>query len=39
LKSAVEAHADQIVAAVSQDTRKPEGEIKVTEPVSLLISY
>jgi len=31
LKSAVEAHADQIVAAVKQDTRKPEGEIRVTE--------
>jgi len=31
LKAAVEAHADQIVAAVMQDTRKPEGEIKVTE--------
>jgi aldehyde dehydrogenase (NAD+) len=31
LKAAVEAHADEIVAAVKQDTRKPEGEIKVTE--------
>src|SRR4026207_373353 len=31
LKAAVEAHADQIMAAVKQDTRKPEGEIKVTE--------
>ena len=31
LKSAVEAHADEIVATVKQDTRKPEGEIKVTE--------
>jgi aldehyde dehydrogenase (NAD+) len=31
LKSAVESHADEIVAAVKQDTRKPEGEIKVTE--------
>lgn len=31
LKSAVEAHADEIVAAVKQDTRKPEGEIRVTE--------
>ncbi len=31
LKSAVEAHADEIVAAVKQDTRKPENEIKVTE--------
>jgi aldehyde dehydrogenase (NAD+) len=31
LKAAVEDHADQIMAAVTQDTRKPEGEIKVTE--------
>ena len=31
LKSAVEAHGDEIVAAVKQDTRKPEGEIRVTE--------
>lgn len=31
LKSAVEAHADEIVAAVKQDTRKPENEIRVTE--------
>jgi aldehyde dehydrogenase (NAD+) len=31
LKSAVEAHRDEIVAAVKQDTRKPEGEIRVTE--------
>jgi aldehyde dehydrogenase (NAD+) len=31
LKSAVESHADAIVAAVKQDTRKPEGEIRVTE--------
>jgi aldehyde dehydrogenase (NAD+) len=31
LKSAVEAHADEIVKAVMQDTRKPEGEIRVTE--------
>jgi aldehyde dehydrogenase (NAD+) len=30
-KSTVEAHADEIVAAVKQDTRKPEGEIRVTE--------
>jgi aldehyde dehydrogenase (NAD+) len=27
LKAAVEAHADEIVAAVLEDTRKPEGEI------------
>jgi len=31
LKSAVEAHGDELVAAVKQDTRKPEGEIRVTE--------
>jgi aldehyde dehydrogenase (NAD+) len=31
LKSAVEAHADDIVAAVKQDTRKPEKEIGITE--------
>ena len=30
-KSAVEARGDEIVAAVQQDTRKPEGEIRVTE--------
>jgi aldehyde dehydrogenase (NAD+) len=31
LKAAVEAHADEIVAAVQEDTRKPEAEIRVTE--------
>lgn len=31
LKAAVEAHADDIVAAVLEDTRKPVGEIRVTE--------
>jgi aldehyde dehydrogenase (NAD+) len=31
LKAAVEAHADAIVAAVKQDTRKPEHEIRITE--------
>jgi len=31
LQAAVQAHADQIMAAVKKDTRKPEGEIKVTE--------
>ena len=36
LKAAVEAHADQIVAAVKQDTRKPEGEIKVTEILNVV---
>jgi aldehyde dehydrogenase (NAD+) len=36
LKAAVEAHADQIMAAVKQETRKPEGEIKVTEVLGVL---
>jgi aldehyde dehydrogenase (NAD+) len=36
LKSAVEAHADEIMAAVKQDTRKPEGEIKVTEVLGVM---
>ena len=31
LKDAVAAHADEIVAAVQADTRKPEAEIRVTE--------
>ncbi len=31
LKAAIEAHAEEIVAAVKQDTRKPEDEIRVTE--------
>jgi aldehyde dehydrogenase (NAD+) len=36
LKAAVEAHADGIMAAVKQDTRKPEGEIKVTEILGVI---
>jgi aldehyde dehydrogenase (NAD+) len=36
LQSAVQAHADEIMAAVKQDTRKPEGEIKVTEILGVL---
>jgi aldehyde dehydrogenase (NAD+) len=36
LKAAVEAHADDIVAAVLSDTRKPEGEIRVTEVLNVL---
>src|SRR5688572_32322027 len=36
LKAAVEAHADEIMAAVKQDTRKPEGEIKVTEILGVI---
>jgi len=31
LKAAVAAHADEIVAAVQKDTRKPEGEVRITE--------
>ena len=31
LKSAVEVHDDEIVAAVQQDVRKPEAEIRITE--------
>ena len=36
LKAAVEAHADAIVAAVRKDTRKPEGEIRVTEIMNVV---
>jgi len=36
LKSAVEAHADEIVAAVKRDTRKPEPEIRVTEVLGVI---
>ena len=36
LKDAIEAHADDIVAAVQKDTRKPEGEIRVTEVLNIL---
>ena len=36
LKSAVEAHAEEIVAAVKQDTRKPEQEIRVTEILGVI---
>ena len=36
LKSAVEAHSNEIVAAVKQDTRKPETEIRVTELLNVL---
>lgn len=35
LKASVEAHADAIVAAVLEDTRKPEGEIRVTEVLNI----
>ncbi len=35
LKEVVEAHADDIVAAVRRDTRKPEGEIRITEVMNV----
>lgn len=35
LKAVVEAHADDIVAAVLADTRKPVGEIRVTEVLNV----
>ena len=35
LKASVEAHADDIIAAVLTDTRKPEGEIRVTEVLNV----
>jgi len=36
LKSAIEAHGDEIVAAVKQDTRKPEAEIRITELLNVI---
>jgi aldehyde dehydrogenase (NAD+) len=36
LKAAVEAHADEILAAVKQDTRKPEHEIRITEVLGVI---
>ena len=36
LKAAVEAHQDEIVAAVRKDIRKPENEIRVTEVLNVL---
>ncbi|MCW2381123.1 MULTISPECIES: aldehyde dehydrogenase family protein [unclassified Sphingobium] len=36
LKDAVASHADEIVAAVLEDTRKPEPEIRVTEVLNIL---
>ena len=35
LKAAVEANADNIIAAVQEDTRKPAGEIRVTEVLNV----
>ena len=36
LKSAIESRGDEIVAAVRQDTRKPEAEIRVTEYLGIM---
>jgi aldehyde dehydrogenase (NAD+) len=36
LQAAVQAHADEIIAAVKQDTRKPDGEVKVTEVLGVV---
>jgi aldehyde dehydrogenase (NAD+) len=36
LKAAVDAHADEIVAAVRKDIRKPEPEIRITEIANVL---
>lgn len=36
LRDAVQAHGDDIVAAVLEDTRKPEGEIRVTEVMNIV---
>jgi aldehyde dehydrogenase (NAD+) len=36
LKAAVESHAEHILTAVRQDTRKPENEVRVTELLNVL---
>jgi aldehyde dehydrogenase (NAD+) len=36
LKSVVEAHSDAIIAAVLEDTRKPEAEIRITEVLNVI---
>lgn len=36
LKAAVEAHGEALVAAVRQDTRKPEQEVRITELLNVL---
>jgi aldehyde dehydrogenase (NAD+) len=36
LKSAIESHGDEIVAAVQQDTRKPENEVRITEVLGVI---
>jgi len=36
LRSAVEAHGDEIVAAVRRDIRKPDNEIRITEYANVI---
>ncbi len=36
LKEAIEAHSDEIIEAVKKDTRKPEGEVKITEYLGII---
>lgn len=36
LKAVYEAHGEEIIAAVRQDTRKPEGEVRITELLNVL---
>jgi aldehyde dehydrogenase (NAD+) len=36
LKHAVQAHAEELVAAVRRDTRKPEAEVRITEVLNVL---
>ena len=36
LKASMTAHADEIIAAVKQDTRKPETEVRITEVLNVL---
>jgi len=36
LQAAIQAHADEIIAAVRQDTRKPEPEVKITEVLGVI---
>lgn len=36
LKSAVEAHASELIVAVQRDTRKPEQEVRITELLNVL---
>ena len=36
LKAAIQAHDQELIAAVRQDTRKPESEVRVTELLNVL---